>query len=246
MLRSLFAKKERKIEVFVRHCHFSTISAHKKRLTAISREVCFNNLLQTTQDASINLTFFLDTFRPATQTHFVKLQSQFPVVEISEGSEAGSFLRLLDHVSQLDLHPDTIIYFLEDDYLHRKGWVEILREGFTIPEADYVTLYDHRDKYFHPAYSTLQSKIFHTKSCHWRTTPSTTNTFAMRFKTLLRDLELQRSFSQNVTISKDHEKFCKLSEQGKILISSIPGWSTHTEEEFASPCIEWHQLIKRD
>lgn len=237
-----FKKREPKIELFVRHCHFSTISAHKKRIASLTREVCFENLMSTVKDAPVNVTFFLDTFHPMAQPHFVKMQKRFPVVEICEGTEAGSFLRLLDHVSSLDLDPETIVYFLEDDYVHRAGWPRVLFEGFTIPQADYVTLYDHRDKYFHPSYGTLESKIFHTASCHWRTTPSTTNTFAMRFKTLLRDLEVQRAFSQNVKISKDHEKFCKLREQGATLISSIPGWSTHTEEEFASPCVEWQSL----
>lgn len=235
-------ERKRKIELFVRHCHFSTISAHKKRLPSISRELCFENLMRTTESAPVNVTILLDTFRPMATPHFVKLQNKFPVIEISEGTEAGSFLRLLDHVSALDLHPETIVYFLEDDYLHRSGWVEVLQEGFTIPQADYVTLYDHRDKYFHPNYETLQSQIFHTASCHWRTTPSTTNTFAMRFKTLMRDLDVQRSFSQNVAISRDHDKFCALRDQGKVLISSIPGWSTHTEEEFASPCVDWESI----
>jgi hypothetical protein len=238
-----FSKKA-KIEVFVRHCHFSSISGHKKRIPGLSREICFENFMQTIQDESVNVTFLLDVFHPSETVHFVKGQKRFPVIEIREGTESGSFLRLLEHVASLNLDPDTIIYFLEDDYMHRAGWLEILREGFTIPDADYVTLYDHRDKYFLDSYQNLQSKIFHTESCHWRTTPSTTNTFAMRNKTLMRDLELQRCFSQGVKISRDHEKFCALAEKGACLVSPMPGWSTHTELAYASPCINWHPQIK--
>ena len=236
--------KKSKIEIFVRHCHFSTISAHKKRLPNTTRETCFENFMQTIEKERVNVTFLLDTFQPMEKPHFIKSQNRYPIIEISEGTEAGSFLRLLEIATSRNFDPDTILYFLEDDYLHREGWVEILREGFTIPEADYVTLYDHRDKYFHPAYAALHSKLFHTSSCHWRTTPSTTNTFAMRYKTLVRDLPIQRAFSTDVKISKDHEKFCKLAEQGKALISCIPAWSTHTEAEFASPCVPWETVSK--
>lgn len=216
---------QEKMEVFVRHCNYSAASAHKKRPVGFSRQACHNNLLETI-DSRVNLTFFLDTATPG--DHFIKNQA----IEIKEGTEAGSFLRMLDHVEKLDLHPDTIIYFLEDDYLHRPGWVDVLFEAFTL-DADYVTLYDHRDKYMH--YPKLKSQIFLTPSTHWRTTPSTTNTYAMRFSTLKHHLPIHRRFSQGRKISADHDKFCCLARKGAMLISPIPGWSTHAEQEFASP-----------
>lgn len=231
-----------KIEIFVRHCHLSSASRHKKRFADFSPKACFHNLLETVDLTKANLTFFLDA--PFASHHFVKEQSHYPVVEIEAGSEASSFLKLLDHVEKLNLHPDTILYFLEDDYLHRPGWVDILLEGFSIPKIDYVTLYDHRDKYFFPEYKKLSSRIFATSSCHWRTTPSTTNTFAMRCKTLLKHLPIHRRFSENRPISADHEKFCLLGKLGAVLISSIPGYSTHCEPEFASPCHDWQKILK--
>jgi hypothetical protein len=216
---------QEKIEVFVRHCNFSAASAHKKRPLGFSRETCHQNLLDTI-DSRVNLTFFLDT---ATEgDHFI----QGRAIEIKEGTEAGSFLRMLDHVEKLDLHPDTLIYFLEDDYLHQPGWVDILFEGFSL-DADYITLYDHRDKYMH--YPKLKSQIFITPSTHWRTTPSTTNTYAMRFSTLKEHLPIHRRYSLGRKISADHDKFCCLGKKGAMLISPIPGWSTHAEKEFASP-----------
>jgi hypothetical protein len=131
---------------------------------------------------------------------------------------------------------------VEDDYLHRPGWIEVLKEGFSLP-ADYVTLYDHRDKYFYPMYRTLDARLFVTKSCHWRTTPSTTNTFAARFGTLMQDLALQRRFSKGRSITEDHRKFCTLGKKGRVLISPLPGWSTHVEPNYASPCIDWNQFM---
>ena len=229
-----------KIEVFSRHCLLSTISQHKKRTPGFSREACYANFLETINPSLANVTFLLDVARGDRDLHFLPKEN---TIEIKEGTESGSFLRLLDHVSKLPLHPDTILYFVEDDYIHRPGWVDILLEGFQVPNIDYVTLYDHRDKYFLPMYNGLTARLFATPSCHWRTAPSTTQTFATRFKTLLRDLPLHREYSTGREISADHEKFLHLQRRGATLISSIPGWSTHAEPEFASPCIAWETFL---
>ena len=63
------------------------------------------------------------------------------------------------------MHDQTIVYFLEDDYLHRAGWADILLEAFTLDQADYVTLFDHQDKYTAPMYENLQSRIFRGHIC---------------------------------------------------------------------------------
>jgi hypothetical protein len=217
------------IEVFVRHCTYSSISAKKGRPLGFSREACHRNLLDTA-DSRVHFTYFLDVVKEG--DHFIQNEA----IQIKEGTEAGSFLRMLEYVEKLDLHPDTILYFLEDDYIHRSGWVDILFEGFST-QADYVTLYDHRDKY--SAYPKLKSEIFVTPSCHWRTTPSTTNTYAMRVSTLKYDLAIHRRFSTNRKITADHEKFCYLRKKKAILISPMPGWSTHADPEFISPCVNW-------
>ena len=244
MLQQLFGEKKLPIEVFIRHCHHSTASAHKVRFPAFDKEHCLNNFMATLDPNQVNVTFFLDTSHAMQEKHFLYKQTQFPVIEIKAGSEAASFLHMLDYVNQQKFSPETIVYFLEDDYVHRLNWTKVLREAFTLPGIDYVTLYDHKDKYFFPQYEPLRSKIFHTTSCHWRTTPSTTNTYAMQFKTLKKHIEIHRCFSLNRTITADHDKFCALSSQGAVLISSIPGYSTHAEPEFASPCTEWELIVK--
>ncbi len=218
------------VEVFVRHCNYSSASAHKKRPMGFSKEACHQNLLETALSDQVRFTYFLDVAKEG--EHFLKGKA----IEMREGTEAGSFLRMLEYVEKLDLRPDTIVYFLEDDYLHQPGWVNVLFEGFSL-DADYVTLYDHADKY--TSYPKLFSKIFITPSCHWRTTPSTTNTYAMRFRTLKADYEAHRRFSLGRKVSADHDKFCFLTKKGRVLISSMPGFSTHAEPEYFSPCIDW-------
>jgi hypothetical protein len=66
----------------------------------------------------------------------------------------------------------------------------------------------------------------------------------MKSGTLKAHMDTHRQFSMGRKISDDHGKFCRLGELGAVLISSIPGWSTHAEEEFASPCIEWQKMIQ--
>jgi hypothetical protein len=239
----LFPKSFQQVEVFVRYCHFSDVSSHKKRPSQFSRQSCYQNLLKTIEEvAKVNVTFFLDTYFPMKERHFILDQDRFPVIQMKQGTEAGSFCFMLDYVLSQKLSADTIVYFLEDDYVHRFGWVDVLREGISISGIDYVTLYDHKDKYFFSQYQGLQTELFLTKNSHWRLTPSTTNTYAMKFATLKRDKELHYTFSRREKISRDHDKFCALSSQGSKLVSAIPGWSTHMEPEYLSPCIDWKMV----
>ncbi|HSW72726.1 MAG TPA: hypothetical protein VLG44_04905 [Chlamydiales bacterium] len=234
--------RPRKIEVFARYCLYSSISHKKERHSFFSRENCYRNLLATTkEEKNIEITFFLDTFHGDGNDHFLQ-NAPYPVIKIKEGSEAGSFLKMLEHVEKKKLAPDTLIYFLEDDYIHRPGWAKILREGIDLNLAGYITLYDHQDKY-HPEYKDLSSQILLSPSTHWRTTPSTTNTFAMLFSTLQSHLDVHREFSINRKISEDHKKFLALGQKGALLLSPIPGWSTHMEPRYESPCIDWEKVL---
>ena len=229
--------------MFVRYCYYSDVSAHKHRPEGFTHEKCFDNLMQTADLTRVNFTFLLDTYFANPKPHFIQKQKEFPVVEINAGEEGKSFLALLDHVLQRRFSSETIVYFLEDDYLHKEGWAEILEEGFSLKEADYLTLFDHRDKYFFEMYKDLRSQLFHTNSCHWRTTPSTTNTYAMRLKTLKKDMATHRKYSEGHKISRDHEKFLDLGGQGRMVLSSVPGWSTHCEPDYTSPCCDWSSLL---
>ena len=113
---------------------------------------------------------------------------------IQGGSQAKSWQSTLEYVSNINFPEDQIIYFLEDDYLHRESWNKILLEGFDL-NVDYISLYDHLDKYKLPLYQKLQSKILISKSCHWRTVPSTTLSFAVKFKTFKKHFDIYKKFN---------------------------------------------------
>ncbi len=243
LLNKLKRNKSPKIHVFVRHCYISKVSEHKERIKGYTKEICHHNLLKTYDPSFVNITYIYDNFYGPLKDHFLSKERNLKIIEINEGTESGSFLKTLEYIEKLEIDQNDIIYLLEDDYLHRDGWPYVLLEAFTQLNADYVTLYDHLDKYFYKMYENLTSKIYYSSTCHWRTIPSTTNTYAMRFSKLMEHIKIHKEYSLNTKISKDHDKFLRLKDMNALLLSPLPAWSTHTEEEFKSPCIDWEEII---
>ena len=141
-----------------------------------------------------------------------------------------------------ELEPTDVVYLCEDDYWHRHGSMEIIREGLDVSE--YVTLYDHPDKYVsngpnpfvvHEGEVALVRK---TASCHWKFTNSTTLTFAARTGTLRYDKDAHIKWCAKGQ-SLDFNLFIDLkSERARTLASSIPGYSTHLQPPWVDTSFE--------
>ena len=228
-----------KIEVFLRQCFLSPNASlpNRHRPKWFDKVEIFRNLKSTIDPKVANLNIVYDEhFGPIGDT-FLKDEENVEIINC--GNEAGSFLATLDIIESRNYDDDTIIYFLEDDYLHKEGWCDVLLEAFSIP-IQYVSLYDHLDKYIDAGYNGLVSRIFVTKTCHWRTTPSTCNTYASRMGQLREDMWYHRHFSAAAPdgVSMDHAKFTALGDRRKLLITSIPGYSTHVDH-LQSPTVDW-------
>ena len=223
---------DKPIEVFLRQCYYSPNIeiVGRNRPEWFSKDKCFSNLLKTIDLSLCNLNVVYDTHFGDNNVHPAN-----NYYAINCGTEASSFLATLDIIGSKQLADDKIIYILEDDYLHKENWCNVMLEAFTL-NVEYVTLYDHLDKYLH--YPDLSSKVLLTHSCHWRTIPSTTNTFACKMSVLKRDLEIHRKHSIERNVSDDNGKFLELN---KTLISPIPGYSTHCDD-YLSPIINWKTL----
>jgi len=218
-----------------RQCNFSEISKNKERPAWFSREACFKTVYDEVRlSPDCELVVFFDG--TPEDDHFIY---NYDVKLVSEdcGSGSKSYLKAIEYALSTEQED---VYFVEDDYLHKKGWLGILREGLRT-KADYVTLYDHADKYSE-MYKELTSSVFVTDSTHWRTTPSTTDTFACSLRTLRDDLPTHIKYSTVTNYSLDHQRFLELGSKGRILVSSIPGWSTHVETSLMSPTVDWSQL----
>ena len=144
----------------------------------INKSDCLNNFVNVF--GKDNLTIIADNCK---RPDLIK-EFDCNVEETNLGS-AGSFKFALDHALQYD--DNDIIYLVEDDYIHKPGSKEILLEGLEF--AEFVSLYDHSDKYIKNGPNPFidggeYSKVMLSKSTHWRTTNSTTMTFATKVKYL--------------------------------------------------------------
>ncbi len=174
-----------------------------------------------------------------------------PAVKHSEaytaGSSAGSFRYVFEYALK-NFRADDCVYFLEDDFLHLPNSALIMEEGLAI--ADYVSLYDHADKYL-PANKGGNpfieedggeiTKVFRTKTSHWKLTNSTTMTFATTIGTLITDKPVWDRYTTG-THPHDMQIFLDLRTAGRSLITPIPGYSTHCEPSWASPGIDWENV----
>jgi len=233
------------IEVFIRHCYYSKLQElpDRTRPSWFNNIKVFENFKNTLNPDLINYTIVYDEFYGSIDKTFLAKENNVEIIKC--GSETDSFLQTLDIIKSRNFDDKQIIYLLEDDYLHRPGWCEVMLEGFEI-NSHYLTLYDF-DLFIAKGYLC---EIFTTPSSHWRAVPVTTNTFACKYKTLIEDLEIHQNYSINGVkeqegfhFSKDYNKFWELQKQGKYLISPMPGWSTHCDANHISPIIDWKKVV---
>lgn len=197
----------------------------------INNQSCLRNLRSSATDAM--LIVFGDRL---TDSKDVAIESADAFFETEQHGNAETFVEVLEYAVD-NFDPNDIIYFVEDDYLHKPGFVDILMEGLQI--ADYVSLYDHPDKY--PG----NSDLLLTKSTHWRRVESTTMTFAAKVKTLAFDYNIFKEMCAGQVIPPDYYIFTHLVRNLKRrLITPIPAQATHGETQWLSPFCNWEELSK--
>lgn len=227
-----------KINILYRHYNVEGTDA-KERPDWFSYEKCLINLLESITDKKDVYIYVMMDGEP-TDNFINKYSDQVTIKTIQAGSDQASFLKTYEYAKELsqDCKDTDLFYFLENDYLHIKGWDKKVRELFsTYRDLNYVSLYDHNDKYFLPQYDDLVSKIFTTQTHHWRTTPSTCGTYIVDKKILLADYDVP------FEIPGDHFKFLHLNQtRGRFVITPIPGLATHCMEYLLSPTINWEQI----
>lgn len=158
-------------------------------------------------------------------------------IERTNLGNSGSFLYAMERAFQYQ--DDQLVYLVEDDYLHLSGSMQCLLEG--LQHADYVSLYDHADKYMTRSPNPLvtgggeNTKVILTASTHWKFTNSTTMTFGTKVGTLRADQGIFREYCKD-KLPKDYFIFRTLAQRARTLLTPIPGWSTHCDE-FPSPFI---------
>ena len=186
----------------------------------------------------------------------------------TNNGNTDSFLYSWDLAFNLtkDMPDDTIVYLVEDDYLHRRGSKNILTEAFKHLNAPYATLYDHPDKYqdrddvrykwghgkididddgirkpLNVYIKGEETVVYASKSCHWKLTSSTTMTFATTVKNIREDRQDMFNLHSGKPLPMGGTTFNMLANKGKSLISSIPAYSGHAEDRWLPYFVNWEK-----
>ena len=231
-----------------------------------TKEDCLRALVREFKDDDLHI--ICDNVTEETY-EMVKKYSQN--VELTNNGNTGAFLYSWNKAHEItkDMPKDTIVYLVEDDYIHRRGAKSILKEAFEQLQAPYVTLYDHPDKYQDtkdPRFKWGHGKIdiddsgvrkpknvyisgedtvvYASKSCHWKLTSSTTMTFATTVENIREDRDDMINLHTGKHLPMGGATFKVLAAKGKGLISSIPAYSTHAEERWLSYFVNWKEESK--
>ena len=168
------------------------------------------------------------------------------IERVNIGHGAGTFNIALNNIEGLDVNE--IVYFLEDDYLHKGDSQKVLESAFELG-MDYVTLYDHPDKYLNPIEGGNPycegraefTRVYLGEYSHWKLTNSTTMTFAAKVSTLKENEEILRRNTSG-THPNDFQMFIELRNNNQLLIIPIPGYATHGETAWLTPLTNWSKI----
>jgi hypothetical protein len=210
----------------------------------INNEACLANATKVFKDA--DWLVIADNVSEPTENMIRRYVAEDLIKWVSVGHGAGTFNLALDEALQ---EPDwQVVYFLENDYLHKPNSDKVILEGLELG-ASFVSLYDHPDKYLPPSQGgnpyceggAEDTRVYLTKSSHWKITNSTTMTFAATVETLKRTEETLRKYTQG-SYPEDFKMFLDLREQGELLVTPIPGYATHGETAWLSPLTDWSKI----
>ena len=237
----------------------------KIKPTYASKENCLVTFIR--EFGSDNLIVLCDNVTDATHG-MVKKYAEADKIYVTRNGNTGSFIVSWDLAYRLikEYGEDTIFYFIEDDYIHRRGAKTILLEAFQQLDASYVSLYDHPDKYQnfkdkrytwdhgkididengvrkpkHIYKKPSECKLYISRSVHWRTASSTTMTWATTGKHIVEDYQEMVDLHNGKHLPMGGDTFKMLNKKGKQLISCLPAYAAHGEEKWLPYFINWEE-----
>lgn len=218
----------------------------KVKQSYINNENCLKNALQVFPESDNEWLIIADNCCFETQ-EMIRKYYNGALRNVSVGHGAGTFNIALDEALKLD--DNYIVYFIENDYLHRPGSREVLIEGFQLG-APFVTLYLHPDKFISPecggnpevdSDGGYLTKIYKGETQLFAMFNSTTMTFASPVK-VLREIEyILREYTKGI-YPEDYRMFISLRENGKALLCPLNSFSTHGETNWLAPFINWSEI----
>ncbi len=234
-----------KICLYYRICEQGFI---KEKADYITKENCLANAVACFPTSEVEWHVLADNVNASTYQMILKYLPPEAIQRVSVGHGAGTFRIVYDEALRQD--DDSLIYFLEDDYLHCASALQYLRKVASSGCCDYITLYDHPDKYQTDSLNPYvydggeETKVIFTGNHHWKETNSTTMTFAAFVKTLKED----KNHFWRWTGTKYPYDFYIFEElrkcAGRKLLSPIPSLSTHGEIKYLALGVDWEACAK--
>lgn len=198
---------------------------------------CLENFLFVFKEHDISL--IADGVDDLTWTKLNSIDFDLDLHRTQFGHNAGSFLYCLE---QALTQKTNTVYFVEDDYIHHEGADVILEQGLS--RSPYVSLYDHPDKYWGNN-ADKQVTLLLTEDCHWRTTSSTTMTFAANVNYLKEDKSIFYKWcGGDDNWTHDFQLFTELANL-RGLITPIPGYATHLDTWVIAKMVDWQDCLRR-
>ncbi len=208
---------------------------------------CLRSFLRTFRRVAhaADVTFVNDG--PVPDDRVALMQRWGEVVELGGIGNGPSFRYCAGQAAVLP--DDTVAYLCEDDYLHVEAALPRLVEVFeTVPEADYVSLYDHPDRYRRKDDAGGgRARVVLAAGQHWRTVDSTCLTFGVRPAKLRRDLWIVRGCTMRRGRPADHVMWRAIQGQKlfawrfpkHLLLGPMPSLATHLDTNALAPMVDW-------
>ena len=251
-------KKLEFIHIYYRHVP-SSRQINKLRPEWFTYESAFLNLIHSIKcsppDVKVRMTILFDGDENSLKLDFINkyidevqaVGNDIPIsIKLIKGGSAfGAWKLTVEHIKKNKFNSGELLYILENDYIHTPNWISEVANLYAseIPYS-YISLYDHSDKYpFHSnsnaQYRKLCSSLFVTSTCHWRTTPSSCASFLVRPDVFVKDLYI---WTSGLTDRRIFPLLRLLKD--RVLLTPIPGLSTHCMSAYMSPCVNWENHSK--
>ena len=174
------------------------------------------------------------------------------VIDLPGLGNGPSFRRAVE--SALAMPDGTVAYLAEDDYLYVEPALERVTGVFAaVPAADYVTPYDHLDRYTRSDDAGGgRSHVIVAAGQHWRTVDSTTMTFGARVERLRNDNWVVRLATTPRKRPKDHLMWRLIQGQKhffwkfpkRLLLGPIPSLASHMDTKALAPVVDWTSVAR--
>lgn len=221
---------------------------NKMRPEWFSREKCLLNAMRQFPNEKCDWVIVANSIEDSTFHWLQEIAPFAKIIRAQEKNAADSFRLAFNTVCGLE--EDRLVYIIEDDYVHRDGSLTALQEIFSSGEADYVTLYDHPDKYGYGVDNPYviggeKTKVFLTASSHWKYSVSTTMTMAAFVQTFRKDKNVFMRWSSGGRLGDSPIFFELLNFRHRKLLLPIPSFSTHSQNPHVAKLVDWEKVIAK-